>query len=61
MRTGHLVPALSLMLAAGCSGSEETRAPAVSADERRALAEARAMIPADEIAPEPTPEESSTP
>ena len=44
--------ALGLLLAgalAACSAPEEAGAPAATPDEERALAEARAMIPASEL------------
>lgn len=48
-------------LAAACSDADEAGAPPATPDEQRALAEARAMIPADEISPTPTPEETPLP
>ncbi len=65
IRLEDAAAAALMVLAAACSDADETRAPPVNADEQRALAEAREMIPADEIAPEPTPvptpRETSTP
>lgn len=60
IRREHAAAAL-MVLAAACSAADDTRAPPVTADEQRTLAEAREMIPADEIAPEQTPRETSTP
>ncbi len=61
----HAAVAALATLAAACSASEEAGAPAVTADEQRALAEAREMIPPSEIAPAPsatpTSKETSTP
>lgn len=42
--------ALFGMMAAACSAPAETAPPSVSQSEERALAEARAMIPAEERA-----------
>lgn len=60
-RLPHLAAGTLTALAAACSAPEDAGAPPVTANEQRALAEARAMIPAEEIAPEPTPEESPKP
>lgn len=65
IRIGHVVAGAMIALAAACSAADDQRTPAVSADEQRALAEARAMIPADELAPDattsPAPQETPTP
>lgn len=52
-----IAAAALLALAAACSAQEEAGAPPATPDEQRALAEARAMIPADErlLAAEETP------
>ncbi len=60
IRTGHAA-AGALMALAACSDAADTRAPPVTTDEQRALDEAREMIPADEIAPESTPQETPKP
>lgn len=61
IRIGHAAAAALMVLAAACSGADDTRAPGVSADEQRALAEAREMIPADELPQAtPTPAETAT-
>lgn len=49
-----------LALAASCSGPDQAPAPPPTADEQRALAEARAMIPAEELpALTPAPTQSA--
>ncbi|HEU4821044.1 MAG TPA: hypothetical protein VFS87_07805 [Qipengyuania sp.] len=57
----HAAAVAMFALAAACSDADEAGAPPATPDEQRALAEARAMIPADEISPTPTPEETPLP
>lgn len=52
-RTGHAAAAALLALAAACSDSEDAGPVRVTADEQRALADAKAMIPPEERAPPP--------
>lgn len=61
--------AVACLLAAACSAEEEVSVPATSAEERRAVAEAREMIPPAEqaaasaaaSAPTPAPTAAATP
>jgi hypothetical protein len=61
IRIAHAAPAAMLALAAACSDADDAGPPPTTPDEQRALAEARAMIPPEEIAPTPAPEETPTP
>lgn len=60
MRPGRAAPAVLAVLAAACSSPEEVGAPPATLDEKRALAEAEAMIPPNELPPA-TPSASPTP
>lgn len=54
--------AILALTAAACSSTEDTGAPPATPDERRALEDAKAMIPADELPAEtPSPAPSETP
>ncbi|MBL8656613.1 MAG: hypothetical protein JNJ92_04540 [Altererythrobacter sp.] len=55
MRTALLAVLTLLATTTACSASDEDAAPPVTADERRALAEAREMIPGDELPATATP------
>lgn len=60
MRSGRAAPALLLAMAAACSSPEDTGPSPATNDEQRALAEAKAMIPAEELPPAtPTPVETA--
>lgn len=62
MRAGRAATAAMLALAAACSPAREDGAPPPTADEKRAVADARAMIPAAELpAATPDPTESVKP
>ncbi len=50
-------PAALMALAAACSPPGDAGAPPATPDEKRALAEAEAMIPPGELPPTPTAEE----
>lgn len=49
MRYGQLVPVVAPALLMGCSAAEDTGAPLPTVAEQRALADASAMIPANEL------------
>lgn len=55
MPTARLAALTLLATTTACSASDEDAAPPVTADERRALAEAREMIPEDELPATATP------
>lgn len=65
MRALAAALALAPALAAGaCSSPEEAGAPPATPEEQRALADAEAMIPVDELSPAsatPAAKESATP
>ncbi len=55
----RIAPAVLITLAAACSSPEEAGAPPATLDEKRALAEAEAMIPPGEL-PTATPTASES-
>lgn len=52
-------PCLAIAAASGCGAPDASAPPPPRIDEQRALADARAMIPADERAPSPAPPASA--
>lgn len=61
MRRGRLAPAVMLLaLATACSSREDAGPSPATADEQRALAAAKSMIPAEELPPAtPAPAETA--